>query len=859
MARAASTTQEAPVDTVFPRGAVWKVHKFGGTCVSAADRISETGDVVVQEDGAKKMIVVSAMGSHPTSPVKVTDLILNMIDRAQKKDEAFLLDLAALQEKHISTAKHLLADDHKELNRFISGLMEDIANLKSMLQAIAIAGLATEAFSDYVVGHGELWSARLFAASLRIKGHSAVMMDARDVLVVTPTSDGQSVDVDYAASNANLDAWADEHGVPDIIVCTGFIARSPEGQVTTLRRNGSDYSATIMGALTQAGDITIWTDVDGVYSADPRKVPEAVCLETLSYHEAWELSYFGANVLHPRTTLPAMKFNIPIIIRNFFNLAAPGTRIEAYDPDHPRAELPVSGFATIDNVCLINVEGTGMVGVPGVASSIFTSLRDNGINVIMISQASSEHSVCFAVKANDGLRAARVLKERFADAIRTGRVHQVERIDSCAVLAAVGQGMESRKGVAATMFDALAKAGVNIKAIAQGSSEYNITVLIDQADAVKALRACHGRFFLSATTMNVAVVGPGLIGATLLQQLFDQNAKLKERYNLDLRVLGIASSKKMLLSETGIDLAQWRQDFEASTTAADLGALATHLRSSSLPNTVIIDCTASDGPPALYESWMRRGIHVITPNKKLGSGPLAQYQAVRELARQSYTHWSYEATVGAGLPIVATLKHLMETGDKIISVEGVFSGTLSYIFNNFGTDDRSFSQIVAEARAGGYTEPDPRDDLSGMDVARKVTILGREAGLKLEVSDVPIMSLVPDALVSGCSPDEFMQRLPEFDADMAKRAKDAAEQGMLLRYVGVVDCESGKGSVELKSFPKDHPFCQLTGTDNIIAFRTERYNMQPLIVRGPGAGAEVTAAGVFSDLLRLASHLGAPI
>jgi len=719
--------------------------------------------------------------------------------------------------------------------------------------------MTTDAFADYVVGHGELWSARLFAATSRQQGCDAVFMDTRDVLVVTPTSDGTSVDLDEPASNAKLDAWFAVHGRHRLVVATGFIARNPEGQATTLRRNGSDFSATIMGALFRSAAITIWTDVDGVYSADPRKVPEAVCLPSLTYHEAWELSYFGANVLHPRTTLPAMKYQIPITIRNFFNLAAPGTRVASRQADVQAyaKTITVKGFATIDHVSLINVEGTGMVGVPGIASAIFSTVRDAGVNVIMISQASSEHSVCFAVKAAEGELAAKVLRARFKDAIGAGRVQDIEKIDECCVLACVGEGMVSTKGVAATMMSALAKANINIKAIAQGSSEYNITVLIDQANSERALRAVHSRFYLSDVPIGVGVVGPGLIGGTLIQQLKEQRASLKTEFGIDLRVLGIASSRRMLLAESGVNLETWKEDLEARGEPLDLARFGDTLARSYIPNTAIVDCTASDGPASHYRGWMAQGHHIVTPNKKLGSGPLDQYQAVRALQRESYIHFFYEGTVGAGLPVLSTLKHLRETGDKVLRIEGILSGTLSYIFNTFG-DGRTFSAIVGDAKAKGYTEPDPRDDLNGTDVARKVAILARECGLGVELGDIPVESLVPGPLRAVASGADYMARLPEFDGEMATRLKEAEASGEVLRYVGVVDVQGGKGSVELRRYPKAHPFAQLQGSDNIIAFTTARYFKQPLIVRGPGAGADVTAGGVFSDLLRLAAYLGAP-
>ena len=834
------------------------MHKFGGTCVASAERIENIAKYLIADPCASKVVVVSAMGSHVTSPLKVTDLLINMVNKAARQDEGFLLDLASLQEKHVEAAKLLLGDG-KVLNDFVARLLDDISNLKAMLHAISIAGMSTDAFEEFVVGHGELWCAQLTAAKCRQLGANAVFMDTRDVMVVTPTSDGNSVDVQYDISNKKLDLWTASHGVPNIIIATGFIAKNPAGQATTLKRNGSDYSATIIGALFQAGHITIWTDVDGVYSADPRKVTEAVCLRHLSYHEAWELSYFGANVLHPRTTLPAMKYNIPITIRNFFNLPAPGTVISDGQSVPIGADtVGVKGFATIENVSLINVEGTGMVGVPGTSASIFSTMRDANVNVIMISQASSEHSVCFAVKGGDSERAVTALRKKFSEAISTGRISSVSAIDECCVLAVVGQQMASRRGVAATIFAALAKANINVRAIAQGSSEFNITALIDQKEAVRALRAVHSRFYLKALPIGIGLVGPGLIGSTFLKQIDEHVAELQDKYKLDIRVLGIAGQSKMLLSDEPIDLSTWKEDYATKAEPVDLDKFAQHLSSNYIPNTVIIDCTASEGPPEKYLSWMRHGIHVITPNKKLTSGPLKTYKELKAHQRTSFIHFFYEATVGAGLPVIATLQHLVGSGDKVERIEGIFSGTLSYIFNTFGTDDRTFSQVVSAAREAGYTEPDPRDDLAGMDVARKVTILARECGLDLELSDIPVESLVPPALRDCATAAEYMSRLPEFDTEMGVMLAEADAAGECLRYVGVVDVASGKGSVELRRYPKDNAFAQLSGSDNIIAFSTYRYNAQPLIIRGPGAGAEVTAGGVFSDLLRLAAYLGAP-
>lgn len=841
----------------FPKGDTWSVHKFGGTCVGTWERMWNVSSIVVNDPSLRKIVIVSAMS-------KITDLMYAVLDKAQSKDSSYEADLGKIYEKHKEVAISLLGEG-SDLDTFLANLQADVQNLEAMLRAIYIARQCTESFSDLIVGYGEIWSAQMLAAAVRKRGLSCKWMDAREVLVVNPTSSNQ-VDPDFEASEEKLNAWYMRNPA-DTIVVTGFIASTPDNVPTTLKRDGSDFSAAIFSALLRAGQVTIWTDVDGIYSADPRKVSEAVILNSLSYQEAWEMSYFGANVLHPRTIIPVMRYNIPITIRNVFNLSAPGTKIWhslVPEPDashletQPAGYSVVKGFATIDNVALINVEGTGMAGVPGTASAIFEAVKDAGANVVMISQASSEHSVCFAVPEKEVKAVAEALKIKFQRALEVGRLSQVQVVPHCSILAAVGQRMASTPGVCATLFNALAKANINVRAVAQGCSEYNVTIVVNREDSVKALKAVHSRFYLSKTTMSVGIVGPGLIGGTLLGQLKDQAATLKEEFNIDLRVMGILGSKKMVLDHIGIDLDNWKQFLKEKGEDADIGKFTQHLQSNhSIPNTVIVDCTASAEVAKHYYSWIKRGIHLITPNKKANSGPLDQYLCLKALQRQSYTHYFYEATVGAGLPIISTLRGLLETGDKIHRIEGIFSGTLSYIFNSF-SGDKPFSQIVIEAKAAGYTEPDPRDDLSGMDVARKVIILAREAGLKLELESIPVLNLVPEPLRQACSTEEFLNKLQDHDHEISRQWAEADERNEVLRYVGVVDVLAKEGRVELRRYPKGHAFAQLSGSDNIIAFTTQRYQKQPLIVRGPGAGAEVTAGGVFSDILRLASYLGAP-
>ena len=883
LVRAEAVAEPAPAPAGsggVDRGSGYEVHTFGGTCLGSAERISGCCDLLIDsaKSGVKTFGIVSAMGVANKGEPKVTDCLINATDMASSRDPKYLEELVKLEHKHQTTAEALLTDQ-SEYDAYMASFAEELEDLKAMLKAMSIAGTSTQAFADFVVGHGELWTARLCAAAIRCKGFDAEWIDARDVLVVTDAEDG-GVDVDYERSNANLDALFDARGhcvagADRVLIATGFIARTPDGIPTTLKRNGSDYSATIFGALLIASNISIWTDVDGVYSADPRVVKEAVCLKQLSYNEAWELSYFGANVLHPRTTLPAMRYSIPVTLRNYFNQAAPGTSIsdacvvsddEGCVPsvDTSSGEVNfITGLATIEDVCLINVEGTGMVGVPGTANAVFETVKQAGCNVVMISQASSEHSICFAVRSHEADAAKRALSARFEKAIAAGRIKEISTVDDCAVLAAVGKNMCQTPGVSAMLFDALAQASVNVVAIAQGASEYNITVVVKNAESRKALNAVHSKFYLSKTVISVGVVGPGLVGKTLLRQMDEQLAELKSDYAVDLRVVGIAGNSKMLLTgddSVNLDLATWEADYSGSAAvASDMEAFTRHVLDAGSPNAVIIDCSASEDVASLYKGWLQRGINVVTPNKKANSGDLKYYKELRNIQRNGYTHYFYEGTVGAGLPIISTVRNLLDSGDRVSKIEGIFSGTLSYIFNTFGADDRSFSTIVATAKELGYTEPDPRDDLSGMDVARKVVILARECGLDLELENVPIQSLVPEPLRDVASADEFMARLPEFDGEMTARVAEAAARGEKLRYVGVVDVKNGTGAVELRAYDAAHPFGGLAGSDNIISFETKRYvEGQALVVRGPGAGAEVTAGGVFGDVLRVCQYLGAP-
>lgn len=818
----------------------WVVHKFGGTSVAGVERYRAVAKLLQREPAGPQGVVVSAMS-------KVTDALLDLVSRARRRDEGYRAALEAVCERHLATARALLPPDAAE--RMADVIRGDVTDLADVLRAVWLGRSASELTEELVAGYGEVWSAQLLCAHLRAEGLDADWIDARELLVVHPAESGPVID--WAESAARLRAWREAHPSERVVI-TGYVAATPEGVPTTLKRNGSDFSGSIFGALFDAREVVIWTDVDGVLSADPRRVPEAVVLDAMSYDEACELAYFGAKVIHPRTMEPAVARGIPLRIRNTFNPAHPGTLIAAPSGLEGRARRAVAGFSTIDSIALINVEGTGMIGVPGVAQRLFGALREVGVSVVLISQASSEHSICLAVPEAQGARAQSAAQRAFAAEIASGAVQSVELIPGQSVLAAVGDAMAHTPGVAATFFSALAKAGVSVRAIAQGSSERNISAVIDGRDSTRALRAVHAGFVLSERVLSVGVVGPGIVGRALLAQLAAQAPVLRARFNLDLRVRALADSKRMLLSDVALPPEAAADALARDGAPVDLAALAAHVRPAHLPHAVIVDCSASDHVAAMYGAWLDAGIHVVTPNKRAGAGPLARYRALRG-AEAKGRHFLYEATVGAGLPVISTLRDLVRTGDAVTRIEGVLSGTLSYVFNVWDGSER-FSAVVRQAKALGYTEPDPRDDLSGMDVARKLVILAREMGVEIELSDVEVESLIPACARDATSPEDFLDRLADDDDRMAAKLAKARAEGCLLRYVGVVDA-SGAARVALTPYPTTHAFARLAATDNIFAFTTARYHTRPLVVQGPGAGPEVTAGGVFGDILRLAGWI----
>jgi len=815
--------------TVLPPSPACQVHKFGGSSLASAGHILGLR-ALIDDTAPIRAIVVSAM-------MGTTNTLVALAETAQNGQE-WHADWQALRQRHLDAAAVI---DPNGVHALAAAVEADFADLQADLQALG--GDDDAPILARIHGLGEVVSSRLAQAALSgAEPGRWQRLNARDVLVVYAGEMG--VEVDWDASRVALAAWRAQHPGAQTVI-TGFIARDRKGRDTTLGRNGSDYSAAIFASLFAADELTIWTDVDGVLSADPRLVPDAVVLPALSYLEACELAYFGAKVLHPQTMSPVQDAGIPLRIRNTLNPAAPGTLIVAQSQP---GEAPVKGLTLVRDMAVLELVGNRMVGVPGSAERLFAALHEANVSVTMISQGSSEHSICCIIRASQAERARAAVEAAFH--VTAGDAQAVNITTGINILAAVGDGMVGHPGVSARLFGALARAQVNIRAIAQGASERNISVAIAGADAARALRAAHSAFWLSPKTVSVGVIGPGQVGRALLAQMAKMQPSLREKSHIDLRLRGVANRRKMVLDHFAIapdTSAQRLADANAQDFDAD--AFAAHLDAEHMPHTLIVDCSGSDAIAAHYPKWLAAGIHVVTPSKHAGSGDWARYCAVLDAQRHSGARFGREATVGAGLPVILTLRNLLDTGDELLAVDGMLSGTLAWLFNSFdGT--QPFSALVRQAREMGYTEPDPRDDLSGLDVARKLVILAREAGRELSLADVEVENLVPEAL-QNVSLDEFLARLDELDAPMQARLDAAKAQGLHLRHIAQLD-RSGRASVGVRALPGDHACCHTRLTDNLVQFTTQRYCDNPLIVQGPGAGPAVTAAGVFSDVLAIA-------
>lgn len=817
-----------------------KVIKFGGSSVGTPERITGVIEIIqsIAATDASLAVVVSAFSG-------VTDQLIKAANKACAADAGYETEYSAIKDRHDHAIVTLLFGGAQK--HALEELETRFHNLKSVLRGIYLVQELTPRTLDLVCSFGERLSAYVLAQTLSAQGIHAEYLDAREV-IKTDESFGNAI-VNQSLTKQNIRAYFSEHKTLQII--TGFIASTVSEETTTLGRGGSDYTAAIVASALDAQEIQIWTDVDGVMTADPRVVKKALTIGEMTYKEAMELSHFGAKVIYPPTMQPALDAKIPIRIKNTFNSAAPGTLVS---DTKRQSEFPLTGISSIDNISLLQLEGSGMIGVAGVAKRLFAALSEHKVNVILISQASSEHSICVAIDPAAAELAKRAVEEEFSLELKARQIDNVRIESGLAIIAVVGENMKHSPGLSGRVFQALGRNGINVVAIAQGSSELNISIVIEKPDVAKALNALHDAFFLSdVKTIHVFLVGTGNVGRTLIGQLCEHRESLQREHQIEIKVSGLSNSKQMLFEPEGISLETWQEELAKSSTAAQINEFVSSMNKLNLSNSIFVDCTASQTVAAVYNDVLSSSISVITPNKRANSGSFDTYKALKKTAKKANVSFYYETNVGAGLPVISTLNDLLRSGDEIIKIEAVLSGTLSYLFNSFKTGV-SFSQIVREAKERGFTEPDPRDDLSGTDVARKLMILAREIGVPLEEDNVLVESLIPACCKNAASVQDFFEKLPEADREFGERLRQAADAGRVLRYIGQI--EGGKASVSLEAVDSSHPFYSLSGSDNIISFRTKRYDERPLVVKGPGAGTDVTAAGVFADIVRAASYLG---
>ena len=816
-----------------------KVLKFGGTSVGTAASIKQAADIVANYHQRKmvRAVVVSAQKG-------ITNLLERVGDQAALGKEAYITTLQGIEQRHFTLIKELIPVKHQSESLAQVKIM--LNQLQDVLEGVFLLKELSLRTKDFILSFGERLSAYIFHRYLDHLGLKVAFLDARELIVTN--DDFGAARIHFSATNSRIKRYFKAQKKLQVI--TGFISANKKGQTTTLGRGGSDYTASVFGAAIGAKEIEIWTDVDGVMTADPKIVKRAFSLPSLSYVEAMELTHFGAKIIYPPTLQPAFSKNIPLRIRNTFNPDFPGTLISKEGQD---LDLLIKGISSIKDVALVNFQGSGMVGVPGVASRLFAALAQAQINLIMITQASSEHSICFAIAPEDVNQTKQLLEQEFALEIKRKKIDPVIIEKKLSIIAIIGENMRQTPGIADRLFGALGKNGVNVVAIAQGSSELNVSVVINKRNLDKALKALHGTFFQeNRSGINVFMVGVGLIGGTLLQQITNQFKFLSEERRLLINVVALANTKKMLFEESGISLKNWKEKLHRSRTKSDLKSFLARMTAMNLPNTVFVDNTASEQVTRYYKDILSSNISIVTSNKIANSSLYTEFKDLQETALNHGVKFLYETNVGAGLPVIGTLQDLILSGDSIIKIEGVLSGTISYIFNSFSEGQR-FSKIVGQAKKLGYTEPDPRDDLNGMDVARKILILSRMVGFELELQDITIEPILPEACFKVRSVSAFFKELAKLDVAMEERRAKAAKHGKVLRYVASL--EDGKASIKLKALGSDHLFYGISGSDNMIAYTSERYKDKPLVVRGPGAGAEVTAAGVFAEIIKISDYL----
>ncbi len=810
-----------------------KVLKFGGTSVANAQNIRLVKDIVANTETDKTIVVVSAFGG-------VTDQLLHAALLASVQNGDYKNVLQDIEDRHLATIKELIPI--KAQSQVLSKVKSDINTLETLLEGAYLIKEITPRLSDKIVSYGELLSSYIISEFFLQEQMDVIYKDSRE-LIITGDSTGKA-SVRFESTNTNCTAYFSE--IPNkIIVMPGFIASSENGSSTTLGRGGSDYTAAIVAAAIDAEVLEIWTDVSGMFTANPKLVKQAKAIPHISYEEAMELSHFGAKVLYPPTIQPVLAKGISIHIKNTLAPEDPGTLITINKNEKGKT---VRGITHVGNMALLSLEGPGMVGIPGISKRFFEVLSQAEISVVFITQASSEHSICVGISADDVHRAVDIVNAAFEYEIERGKIKSTLAETDLAIIALVGDNMKHHQGLSGKMFSTLGRNNVNIRAIAQGASERNISAVIIKSDVKKALNALHEEFFEeNIKQLNLFVMGVGNVGAKFLEQVRQQRKFLKENLKLNIRVIGISNSRTMAFDENGISLKNWETVLAEGQKANKLGFFEM-VQNLNFRNSIFVDNTASDEVASTYHSYLGNSISVVTCNKIACSSNYENYKNLKDLARTYNAPFLFETNVGAGLPIIDTLKHLIASGDKVLKIQAVLSGSLNFVFNNFN-DSTSFHDVVEQAKAEGFTEPDPKIDLSGIDVMRKILILARESGNRLEITDIENKAFLPKESLDTDTNEDFFASLKKYEAEFQKLYAEAQKADSKLKYVA--QYEGGKASVGLQQIPKGHDFYNLEGSDNIVLFYTERYPNQPMIIKGAGAGADVTASGIFADIIRI--------
>jgi aspartokinase/homoserine dehydrogenase 1 len=809
-----------------------QVLKFGGTSVANAENIRKVVSIVTaakQKD--KTIVIVSALGG-------VTDLLLSASSLAAEGDESYKEKLAVVEQRHLETVKQLIPVAHQ--SQLLSLVKKSCNELEDICSGIYLLRELTTRSKDRIASYGEWLSSRIIAETLLSNGVEVVWKDSRELIVTN--SNYTAAEVDFSVTSEKIKQFFSSSDT-GLYLLPGFISADKKGITTTLGRGGSDYTAAILAACVEANNLEIWTDVSGMMTADPRLTANARIIPRISYQEAMELSHFGAKVIYPPTIQPVMNKRIPVWIKNTFAPQDEGTLIEA---GASKTGNIVRGISSINNIALLSLEGSGMVGIPGFSKRLFEALSNERINVVLITQSSSEHSICVAVDSSAAALAKQAVDAAFANEITLQKVEPLTIENELSVAALVGENMKSHPGISGRMFSAMGKNGVNIRAIAQGSSEKNISAVISTKDVRKAINVLHEEFFETTyKQVNLFIAGTGNVGAKLLSQLQKQLNFLQQQMKLQVRLVGVSNSRKMVLREEGINLEKWKDELDNGESAS-LESFIDGIIGRNLRNSIFVDVTANDKVAAIYDKLLQKSISIVACNKIAASSAYEQYRRLKDLANEFNCQFLFETNVGAALPIIGTLNDLLRSGDRVNRIEAVLSGTLNFVFNNYD-GSRPFADVVKQAQDEGYTEPDPRLDLSGTDVMRKIMILAREAGEKIEMNEISNESFMPESCMQGSVAD-FYEAMAKEEKHFKSLFDNAAKAGCKLKFVATFN--NGKASVGLQHIDPAHNLYHLYGKDNIVLFYTERYPEQPMVVKGAGAGAEVTASGVFADIIR---------